>query len=59
MSTGRLIEAREEFYRRILMNPRFIYNHFRKYALYDLFNSGNMIFLVSKTLRLLSRGGKP
>ena len=53
IDSGRLIELRKEFYKRVLLNPRFIINHLCKYFLYYLFNLGNFKFLISKTLSLL------
>ncbi|MBL7129989.1 MAG: B12-binding domain-containing radical SAM protein [Candidatus Omnitrophica bacterium] len=51
--SGRLIELRREFYKRVLLSPRFIMNHLCKYFLYYLCNLGNFKFLISKTLSLL------
>jgi anaerobic magnesium-protoporphyrin IX monomethyl ester cyclase len=48
-----LVVMRKKFYKRLLLNRRFILNQIRKYALYYFYNWRNFKFLFSKTFKFL------
>jgi radical SAM superfamily enzyme YgiQ (UPF0313 family) len=48
-----LVVIRKEFYKRLLLNRRFISNQIRKYAFYYLYNWRNFKFLFFKTFKFL------
>lgn len=49
----RLVELRNKFYKKILFNPRSLFNHLRKYFFYYVNNFRIFKFLISKTFGLI------
>jgi radical SAM superfamily enzyme YgiQ (UPF0313 family) len=53
IASQELVVIRKNFYKRILLNRRFIINQIKKYTLYYLYNRRNFKFLFFKTFKFL------